>query len=331
MFSLKSDIEYSNEGIRNLKNKTSEELGLTKEVVEDTVSTVLRDFYKILEEKKTSTFNRIFLMESIHGENKYIIRFNLPISDGYAVNSHLQQWAASEAIYEEVLTPKILITDTSHQFCDFDFQIMEYLEGLTLYEIRNDEESICNVLKQLGEQLKNLHKIHSEKFGLLGLNLFDIWEQYLDQNLDSHITYLERNGLIDDPFDLLMAYHSGLEKLPILNESHLLHGDLSYHNIITNNGNLAGIIDWEDALFGDPIFDLANLATFHPERRHEYFLNSYKNKPEDFNNRFWFYYLRISMAKAVHRHRFGYIDKPEDGYMPANERINLAISKLKKL
>lgn len=332
MFSLKTDCPIPDGILKTFRDKTNEELGLTDEVVEKIVSKVLHQRYFISTKNFSSTFNRIFHMSGIFrsagvydfNDQSCIIRFNLPIMDGYEVGAHFQQWANHEAILEGVLTPKILITDTSHKFCDFDFQIMEYLEGQTLFDIKDNEEMVCNVLTQLSKELVKLHKVNTKNFGLMGFDLQPMWELYLDQNIDNHITYLERNGLVEDLLGLIMAYNTGMDKLPLEVESHLLHGDLSYRNIIVKDGNLSGIIDWEDSVFGDPIFDLANLATFHPEKRHKYFIDSYPNKPKDFHNRFWFYFLRISIAKAIHRHRFGYNNNAEE----ANKRISLAIEKI---
>lgn len=85
----------------------------------------------------------------------------------------------------------------------------------------------------------------------------------------------------------------------------LLHADLSDHNLFTNDeGTITAFIDWEDALIGDPLYDLADWATFHDE--HEdlwpilfgaYFAGG--RKPWDFQFRFWVYYLRISLSKLV--------------------------------
>jgi aminoglycoside phosphotransferase (APT) family kinase protein len=37
----------------------------------------------------------------------------------------------------------------------------------------------------------------------------------------------------------------------------VLHGDYWPGNVLWRDGRLAGVVDWEDALFGDPLADLA--------------------------------------------------------------------------
>lgn len=39
----------------------------------------------------------------------------------------------------------------------------------------------------------------------------------------------------------------------------LVHGDLIIHNLLTDDKNLTGVLDWELALFGDPNYDLFRL------------------------------------------------------------------------
>jgi aminoglycoside phosphotransferase (APT) family kinase protein len=44
---------------------------------------------------------------------------------------------------------------------------------------------------------------------------------------------------------------------PPVNEPVVLHGDFWPGNVVWRDGKLAGVIDWEDASFGDPLADLA--------------------------------------------------------------------------
>lgn len=44
---------------------------------------------------------------------------------------------------------------------------------------------------------------------------------------------------------------------PQLNRSAILHGDYWPGNVLWRDGRLVGVVDWEDALFGDPLADLA--------------------------------------------------------------------------
>jgi Ser/Thr protein kinase RdoA (MazF antagonist) len=134
-------------------------------------------------------------------------------------------------------------------------------------------------------------------------------------NLGRHLQTCCRIGAVDSEearqIEAAFAAHRSL-----LNdiEPALLHGDLGNHNIFAADDTVSAIIDWEDCLAGDPIFDVAFWATFHPPRRHAAFLAGYKavNKlPHDFEARFWLYFLRIALSKTVLRHRLGLKDHPD--------------------
>jgi aminoglycoside phosphotransferase (APT) family kinase protein len=45
---------------------------------------------------------------------------------------------------------------------------------------------------------------------------------------------------------------------PRVNEPAILHGDYWPGNTLWRHGNLVGVVDWEDAAFGDPLADLGN-------------------------------------------------------------------------
>lgn len=51
--------------------------------------------------------------------------------------------------------------------------------------------------------------------------------------------------------------HKAVWPLPRRNAPVLLHGDFWPGNILWKNGQLAAVIDWEDAALGDPLADLA--------------------------------------------------------------------------
>ena len=109
----------------------------------------------------------------------------------------------------------------------------------------------------------------------------------------------------------------------------LLHGDLGSHNVLTDGDRLLGLIDWEDMVAGDPVYEVAFWATFHLPERHAAFLTGYRAVrplPDDFPVRFWLYFLRVTVAKAVHRRRFGYPDRPDRP--SAAHRIRYAFGEL---
>ncbi|MFJ6326708.1 MULTISPECIES: phosphotransferase family protein [unclassified Rhizobium] len=57
----------------------------------------------------------------------------------------------------------------------------------------------------------------------------------------------------------------------------LVHGDFGSNNVLTDGVNITGVIDWSEALFGDPLYDVANIFFWRPwlacmEAQARYFL-----------------------------------------------------------
>jgi hygromycin-B 4-O-kinase len=44
----------------------------------------------------------------------------------------------------------------------------------------------------------------------------------------------------------------------------LVHGDFGSNNVLTNGVVITGVIDWSEALFGDPLYDIANIFFWRP-------------------------------------------------------------------
>ena len=79
----------------------------------------------------------------------------------------------------------------------------------------------------------------------------------------------------------------------------LVHGDIGSYNIIALDGSIAGFIDWGMAIYGDPLFDVANLL-FWDEKKTEHltemtvrkYYTDEKNKRKLFS-----YVLRIGLEE----------------------------------
>src|SRR5262249_47268553 len=144
--------------------------------------------------------------------------------------------------------------------------------------------------------------------------MFDSWRDYVLLNLDQHLQACENIAAIrPSERRRIQSAFAALDPLFSSVLPALLHGDLGNHNVFAQGGAITALLDWEDCLSGDPLFDIAFWATFHPDARHESFFEGYRSErslPADFELRFWLYYLRVALSKTVHRHRFGYADQP---------------------
>ena len=113
----------------------------------------------------------------------------------------------------------------------------------------------------------------------------------------------------------------------------LLHGDPGTHNICVDpqRRRVTLLLDWEDALVGDPLFDVAMVSSFQPARRMASFLSGYglETPSREEQVLIALYFLRIALSKTVHRVRFAIVDKP--GRTPGHHRIYRGVEELERL
>jgi fructosamine-3-kinase len=225
----------------------------------------------------------------------------------------------------------------------YPFLICDEAPGHPLNSFENPETQAMPepILFELGKTIARLHEVQTQRAGFLDAKslgetmqgLLPDWPAYVRQRLDEHLKICRDICVIDEQEQSLIErqFVRGMDtfcKSPM----RLLHGDLGHHNIFSDGQRITAIIDWEDALSGDPIFDVAYWGTFVRDEMRARFLEGYQTVsplPWDFEYRYWLYYLRIAISKTVHRHHFGTKDRP--GRPLASQRIQKALSNLAKL
>jgi aminoglycoside phosphotransferase (APT) family kinase protein len=289
--------------------------------LEAACSDILRESIRLEPLTDQGTWHRVWRIRRSGGASLVCRANAFPESfrdDSLTLEAHFSHALAAFGVPR----PAILAVDLSRRRCPVDFMILEEAPGMSLAALDDDDERLTPLLRDLGRVMARLHRVPiDEGFGLLDprstvidrlLGSCETWDNYLQTRLTSHVKTCVSIGAITPGegwgIEALFEAHRGLftDTRPSL-----LHGDPGNHNVFGANGRVTGLIDWEDALAGDPIFDVAFWATFHPERRHTAFVQGYSELielPEDFDQRFWLYYLRISLAKTVVRHRLGIED-----------------------
>ena len=111
---------------------------------------------------------------------------------------------------------------------------------------------------------------------------------YVEQELNNAKINLEllREYLDDEKYSLLLNwYNEYIEYLSEFDNYHFIHGDLWYENyILDDNDELTGIIDFENAKYGDPASDISALCYLGNEFIN-LFLKYYKNSDKDIEKR----------------------------------------------
>jgi Ser/Thr protein kinase RdoA (MazF antagonist) len=341
IFYPKTDLMAPDETLRAIKSRSAEELGITNEILARVGAHWLGEKPTVAPLAEQGTFHRLFRLTLPDGR-RFVMRINAA-NNLYRDFSMYQDLWLSERM-GHVGAPRVRAVDISYSRRQFEYEIFDEARGESLTRL-DDSDAILGPLRLLGAAAARIHLQRFRGFGWFTLRplhwareVADValrgsdarWGDYLERNFERHANVCRRIGAITgEEQRRILALFTQHARLWDDAPSALLHGDLGNHNVFTDGQRITAIIDWEDCLVGDPVYDIAFWATFHPEPRHAVFLEGYRQVvelPADFWLRFWLYFLRVSLAKTVHRHRFGYEDRP--GRPPAARRIQLSLERL---
>lgn len=156
--------------------------------------------------------------------------------------------------------PRIYCYDDSLTIVPVEYYIMERLEGTPYNKVKGslpekERESIEN---QLGVMSRLINQVKGERFGFyLGTHhsswkdafremIFGVLEDGEDAQVTLPISYSELQQKIE----------LQLGVLDDVKEPQLVHWDLWDGNIFVKDGKITGIIDFERALWGDPLMEM---------------------------------------------------------------------------
>ena len=158
------------------------------------------------------------------------------------------------------LVPQVQFADFTRTICSGNYFFMECLPGRSLSSCSNEltKDVINHVLYQSGQFQQKLSRIHGVDFGPLGL-------EPRFPTLHGLIRFLIANVLRDAEnrsVDLQLSHEAVLARLEAdsalfaqVQTPSLVHWDMWEGNIFVENGEMCGIIDWERAMWGDPLMD----------------------------------------------------------------------------
>jgi aminoglycoside phosphotransferase (APT) family kinase protein len=167
-----------------------------------------------------------------------------------------------------VPAPRILLADDSKRLLDLNFVLMTKLSGSTLGTLESTlaEDRRGSAYRQIGGLLREFHRIPMDAFGYIGPR--GIWtahstnRDYLSHQCDRKLKEFTDRGGSADLARRIAAYFS--TRMHLLHEcphAVLCHNDLHAGSLlaeITDHGvRLCGVLDFEGALAGDPLMDVA--------------------------------------------------------------------------
>ena len=227
----------------------------------------------------TGKFNNSFyveLLEPIRNkmipETKIFVRIAPDPTDKnlfYENNMMLQEPWIIEMVrkHTSIPVPAIHIFDSSSTIIPNYYMIMECIEGTPMSESflgSKDEKRIHSVI---GSYLRELHeKITTDQFGYLGahkpMEPAKTWKEAFKVMWNLLVDDICRCGVyMDDDCKLARSALVKHENLfEFTGKASLLHMDIWSQNFILNDENeVAAILDWDRALFGDPGIEFAVL------------------------------------------------------------------------
>jgi aminoglycoside phosphotransferase (APT) family kinase protein len=179
---------------------------------------------------------------------KMIVRQHGPVD-----LQHNPQIAADEFKLLQLLhsaglpTPIPHYLDQSDEIFSTPYIVIAYIEG-------EPEFTLSHVPDLIPQFATHLSRIHHVDCSHLDLSFLPAQEHIYARKLS------ERPEKVDESLDEghIRDVLEAVWPLSQQNKSVLLHGDYWPGNILWRDGQLVGIIDWEDARFGDPLEDVAN-------------------------------------------------------------------------
>ena len=201
---------------------------------------------------ESGTIHNVFLSKI------YVIRFRQQDKDILKRESELLK------SLNHLLIPRVLASGTIE---DSFYIIENRLRGENINLVwknlsKNNQASICQsligFLKFLRKQNKN--EIFSIRYGKKYKNFYD----YLVEDIEKKEAVIRKFPQAQKMLKRILKVlkDSEAKKVFLGANKTLVHGDLIFHNLLTDGKTLTGTVDWERALFGDPDYDIFRLMNF---------------------------------------------------------------------
>jgi hygromycin-B 4-O-kinase len=144
--------------------------------------------------------------------------------------------------------------DAEHAYC-----VSEKLPGITFQDA--DEAEVIRLLEPVTEVWRAICDTDISDtsgygdFDGDGIGKYRTWHDYLLSILDcdwQKVTDRIDSSLLDR---LTREFESLLPSCP--EERRLVYGDFGSNNLLVHKGRVTGVLDWDNAIYGDPLLDIA--------------------------------------------------------------------------
>jgi hygromycin-B 7''-O-kinase len=181
-----------------------------------------------------------------------------------------------------VASPRVLVTDDSKELLDLNFLIMTRLAGQRLGRLEPTltVEQRASAYNQIGRLLRDFHRIPMQAFGYIGANGISSPQTsnhaYVTAQFGRKLKeFVERGGANDVALRIEQHIATRTDVLHDCTTAVLCHNDMHAGNLLAAIGEpdgdlrLTGVLDFEGALAGDPLKDIAKAMYYlgEPDRR----------------------------------------------------------------
>lgn len=188
--------------------------------------------------------------------------------------------------------PRVQYSDFSCTQCDGTFFFMECMPGASLNSCKEQlsASTLADIHREIGLLQRRMAGIHSDSFGLLA-------DDNRFGSLYELVVYLFRHVLGDAARRNVDLGTTGEHILSLLEMDRpcfdrvktpcFVHWDMWEGNILVDGGQVTGVIDWERAMWADPLMD----DRFRRHTRSEAFLQGYGQQtftPEEQRRLLWY-------------------------------------------
>lgn len=200
------------------------------------------------EESRAFSFRR--------GDDDFILRVNHDV-ESFRKDDFVQRTFARAELPIPEITAIGLLTD-GNAYC-----ISRRATGRTLQDLSTTElPFVLDAVAEVMAAIAGSDPPDTEGFGTFdasGIAHYASWRDFL-----RHLVTLDWHGARfgDEVKGLLALFEDLVRDCP--ERRALVHGDFGSNNVLTDGNRITAVIDWSEALYGDPLYELANILFWRP-------------------------------------------------------------------
>ncbi len=200
----------------------------------------------------------------------YVIRFDVIGSSLGGCRFRSEEIAYNLLADSPVPVPRVIKLDTTKTLTPHDYLITTKVPGAPISDTWGNltPQQQNHVAEQAGEYLAHIHSFTFERFGKLRFvqdngKDFATWFNYVEDFVLRFMNWGQELGIVDAVLQthLLTVLEKHKPLLDTMTQGALVHHDYHFENILQQDGEITGIIDFEWALSGDPALDFHILET----------------------------------------------------------------------